>query len=81
MVNTYKFSLQRTGPKNRFQYQSVVFENDISTLSKLVLPRLPDSCQYLLIKRGNIDSKCDHLKVNVDRIKQILRFYIQTNPE
>ena len=81
MVNTYKFSLQRTGPKNRFQYQSVVFENDISTLSKLVLPRLPDSCQYLFIKRGNIDSKCDHLKVNVDRIKQILRFYIQTNPE
>ena len=45
MVNTYKFSLQRKGPKNRFQYQSVVFENDLSSLTKLVLPRLPESCK------------------------------------
>ena len=81
MVNSYQFSLQRNGPKNRFQYQSVVFENDLNTLTNLVLPRLPDSCKYLMIKRGNVDTKCDHLKVNVDRIKQILKFYIQTNPE
>ena len=58
-----------------------MFENDISTLSKLVLPRLPESCEYLIIKRANVDTKCDHLKVNVDRVKKILRFYIQTNPE
>ena len=81
MVNTYKFSLQRKGPKNRFQYQAVVFENDLSTLTKLVLPRLPDSCKYLLIKRKNVDAKCEQLKVNVDRMKQILKFYIETNPE
>ena len=43
-----------------------MFENDISTLSKLVLPRLPESCEYLIIKRANVDTKCDHLKVNVD---------------
>ena len=51
-----------------------MFENDLSTLSKQVLPRLPDTCQYLLIKRGNIDQKCEHLKVNVNRIKKILKF-------
>ena len=54
--------------------EAVVFENDLNNLSKQVLPRLPDTCQYLLIKRGNVDKKCDHLKVNVDRIKKILRF-------
>ena len=74
MVNTYKFSLQRKGPKNRFQYQAVVFENDLSNLTKHVLPRLPDSCKYMLIKRGNVDKKCEHLKVNVNRMKRILKF-------
>ena len=74
MVNTYKFSLQRKGPKNRFQYQSVVFENDLSSLTKLVLPRLPESCKYLIVKRGNVDIKCDHLKVDVARMKKILKF-------
>ena len=74
IVNTYKFSLQRKGPKNRFQYQSVVFENDLSSLTKLVLPRLPESCKYLIVKRGNIDKKCDHLKVDVARMKKILKF-------
>ena len=34
-----------------------------------------------MIKRGNVDKKCEHLKVNISRIKKILKFYIETNPE
>ena len=80
MVNTYNFQLGR-GPRNRFKFSSIVFENDVENLVENVLPRVPDTCRYLYLKRPNITEKCPEFKVNINNIKRILKFYIETNRE
>ena len=64
-----------------YKYQAVVFENDIENLFANVLPRVPETCRYLLLKRPDETQKPDDFKINIKRIKQILNFYIKTNRE
>ena len=77
MVNSYNFSLTRTGPKNRFKYQAVVFENDkdLENLFCKVLPRIPSKCRYLLTKRADENTdKPEEFRVNISRIEEIIKF-------
>ena len=74
MVNSYNFSLTRTGFKNRFKYQSIVFENDVDNLITNVLPRVPKECRYLLMKRPNEVKKPEEFRIDIKQVKQILKF-------
>ena len=64
-----------------YKYQAVVFENDIENLFANVLPRVPETCRQLLLKRPDETQKPDDFKIDIKRIKKILNFYIKTNRE
>ena len=73
MVNAYTFSLTRNSTKNRFKYQAIVLENDIENLFAKVLPRVPDTCRYLLLKRPNEKERPSEFRVTIDRIQKIIK--------
>ena len=73
MVNAYTFSLTRNSTKNRFKYQAIVLENDLENLFVNVLPRVPEKCRYLLLKRPNENERPSEFRVNIDRIKKIIK--------
>ena len=50
-------------------------------LTSKLLPRVPENCQWMLITNPNIKDKIKQFKLNIPRMKKILKFYIETNIE
>ena len=49
-------------------------ENDLENLFAKILPRVPETCRYLLINRPDETVKPEEFRVNIDRIEKIIKF-------
>ena len=75
MVNTYLYTATPLSGQ-RYQYQAIVYENDVDNFSAKVLPRFPENCRYIFLKNQKLNiNKPSHFKINIHRIKEILKFY------
>ena len=63
----------------KFKWHSICYENDIDDIAANYLPRQTNTAQVLVIKNPSVTSKLPELRINLNRIKDILKFYIRTN--